>query len=87
VKALALGASTVMMGSMCIIKFYQIIKVSGTNECPGEYFFMDGRKVKKYRGMGSIEAMSKGSDDRYFASKEENIKVGYVLYIILIIYF
>ncbi len=37
---------------------------------------MDGRKVKKYRGMGSIEAMQKGSDDRYFASKEENIKVG-----------
>jgi IMP dehydrogenase len=50
--------------------------VSGTNECPGEFFFMEGRKVKKYRGMGSIEAMQKGSDDRYFTNKEENLKVG-----------
>ena len=50
--------------------------MSGTNECPGEFFFMEGRKVKKYRGMGSIEAMQKGSDDRYFINKEENVKVG-----------
>ena len=50
--------------------------MSGTSECPGDYFFVDGNKMKKYRGMGSIEAMSKGSDNRYFASKEENIKVG-----------
>ncbi len=64
VKALAAGASSVMMGSM----------FAGVEESPGETIIFEGRKFKSYRGMGSIEAMQKGSKDRYFQDTEDDIK-------------
>ena len=63
-KALAAGASSVMMGSM----------FAGTQESPGETIIYEGRKFKSYRGMGSIEAMQQGSKDRYFQEDEGDIK-------------
>ena len=64
VKAIAAGASTVMMGSV----------FAGTEESPGETIIYEGRKFKQYRGMGSIGAMQQGSSDRYFQDVEEGIK-------------
>ena len=63
-KALAAGADSVMMGSM----------FAGTEESPGETIIFEGRKFKSYRGMGSLEAMQKGSKDRYFQDAEDDLK-------------
>jgi IMP dehydrogenase len=60
-KAIAAGASTVMMGGM----------FAGTEESPGEVFLFQGRSYKGYRGMGSIGAMKAGSADRYFQENDE----------------
>ena len=64
VKAIAAGASSVMLGSM----------LAGTKESPGETIIYEGRKFKSYRGMGSIESMKKGSSDRYFQEDELDFK-------------
>ena len=64
VKAVAAGADCVMLGSL----------LAGTKESPGETVIYEGRKFKTYRGMGSVEAMKKGSKDRYFQDVEDDIK-------------
>ncbi|MDL2230411.1 IMP dehydrogenase [Alistipes sp. OttesenSCG-928-L06] len=64
VKALAAGADSVMAGSM----------FAGVDESPGETIIYNGRKFKSYRGMGSLEAMEKGSKDRYFQDMEADVK-------------
>ena len=63
VKALAGGAHTIMAGSL----------FAGVDEAPGETIIFEGRKYKSYRGMGSVEAMQKGSKDRYFQDMEDDI--------------
>ncbi|HDZ41137.1 MAG TPA: IMP dehydrogenase [Bacteroidetes bacterium] len=64
VKALAAGADSIMAGSL----------FAGVEESPGETIIYNGRKFKSYRGMGSIEAMQQGSNDRYFQDIEDDIK-------------
>lgn len=64
VKALAAGADCIMAGSL----------FAGTEESPGDTMIFEGRKFKIYRGMGSVEAMAKGSKDRYFQDTEDDIK-------------
>jgi IMP dehydrogenase len=63
VKAIAAGASSVMMGSI----------LAGTEESPGETILYQGRTYKTYRGMGSIDAMKRGSSDRYFQEKSKKL--------------
>tara|TARA_B100001059_G_scaffold81174_1_gene79197 strand:+ start:1251 stop:2723 length:1473 start_codon:yes stop_codon:yes gene_type:complete len=62
-KAIAAGADSVMLGSL----------LAGTKESPGETVIYEGRKYKTYRGMGSVEAMKKGSKDRYFQDIEDDL--------------
>jgi len=65
VKALAAGASSVMLGSL----------LAGLEESPGETVIYEGRKFKTYRGMGSLDAMQSGSADRYFQKKDIKTKM------------
>ncbi len=64
VKALAAGAHAVMLGGM----------LAGVEESPGDTIIYNGRKYKTYRGMGSLEAMERGSKDRYFQAGETDVK-------------
>jgi IMP dehydrogenase len=64
-KALAIGAGTVMLGSM----------LAGTAESPGDYFYENGVRVKRYRGMASLEAMAVGGGKRYLAEDEQALKI------------
>jgi IMP dehydrogenase len=64
-KAIALGASAVMVGNL----------LAGTHEAPGEYFYESGVRVKRYRGMASLEAMSQAGAARYLADRKDPIKV------------
>ena len=64
VKAIAAGASCIMAGSL----------LAGVEESPGDTIIFNGRKFKSYRGMGSLEAMQKGSKDRYFQDMEDDVK-------------
>ena len=64
VKALAAGASSIMVGSL----------LAGVDESPGDTIIYQGRKFKTYRGMGSVEAMQEGSKDRYFQDTEDDVK-------------
>ena len=64
VKALAAGGYSVMLGGL----------LAGVEESPGETIIYNGRKFKSYRGMGSLEAMEKGSKDRYFQAAETDVK-------------
>ncbi len=64
-RALAVGGSTAMMGSM----------LAGTDETPGEYFYEGGVRLKRYRGMASPEAMERGGEKRYFTEEQEDVKV------------
>lgn len=64
VKALAAGANSVMLGGL----------LAGVEESPGETILFNGRKYKSYRGMGSLEAMQKGSKDRYMQSDVDDVK-------------
>ena len=63
VKAMVAGASSVMLGSI----------IAGVEESPGETIIFESRKYKSYRGMGSIDAMQRGSKDRYFQEHEEDL--------------
>lgn len=65
VKALAAGASAVMIGSL----------FAGTDESPGEMIIYNGRRFKSYRGMGSIGAMKRGSGERYFQNTQDESKL------------
>jgi len=65
VKAIAAGASTIMLGSL----------LAGTDESPGEFVIFNGRRFKTYRGMGSIGAMKRGSRDRYFQDDTDESKL------------
>ncbi len=64
VKAIVAGADTIMAGSL----------FAGTEESPGKTVIFEGRKFKTYRGMGSVDAMTEGSKDRYFQDVEDDIK-------------